>query len=254
MLVVGLFLLSVLLVLQVLAYRKLRKVHLATFRLLEGAAEAHSLFHQFQAYDSLMRLINPGAPLPLLRGWAASPDLLLLLAQHIIKHKPDHILECSSGASTLVMARCCQRNGKGHVWSLEHDEDYAKQTRERLAEHGLEVWASVIHSPLVPTGASRQPWYDLAGLGAPDGGFDMLVIDGPPNSSTPLARYPALPQLDPLLKSGAFVFLDDASRKGEQQALARWKLELPHYTDTALPLEKGGRMLIKNFPSAGERE
>lgn len=176
-----LLLLLMLLVLVILAllYHKIRRIHLATFRLNKASEETFSLFRQFQAYDGLMRLITPSHPLPLLRGWAASPDLLLTLAKHVLKHKPASILECSSGSSTVVMARCCQINGCGHVYSLEHDKKFAEVSREWLSEQGLASWATVIDAPLARTGDSQQPWYDLSGLAAADSGYDMLVIDGP---------------------------------------------------------------------------
>ncbi|TDY03761.1 O-methyltransferase [Thiohalophilus thiocyanatoxydans] len=240
-----LFLLLVVLASQALLFYKVRKIHLASYRLLGAAQESGALYQQLQAYDGLMRLIRPVAPLPLLRGWAASPDLLFTLAKHTIKHKPVSILECSSGSSTMVLARCCQLNGVGHVYSLEHDEHFAEQTREGLVEQGLEEWASVIHAPLIPTGDAGQPWYDLTRLQAPEGGFDMLVIDGPPATTSKHARYPALPQLDRLLNPGARVFLDDAARGEEKQILARWQQELPHYTEALLPFDKGAAVLTK---------
>lgn len=143
------------------------------------------------------------------------------------------------------MARCCQLNGSGHVYSLEHDERFARETRDRLAEHGLEGWATVTHAPLVPTGESEQPWYDLDRLAVPAGRFGMLVVDGPPASIGKLARYPALPQLDRLLMTGARIFLDDARREEEQRALTRWKNEFPNYAQASLDLDKGCAVLTK---------
>lgn len=242
-----LMLLLMLLILVVLAllFHKVRRIHLATFRLNKASDETFALFRQFQAYDGLMRLISPPQPLPLLRGWAASPDLLLTLAKHVLKHKPTAILECSSGSSTVVMARCCQLNGCGHVYSLEHDQKFAQISRQWLAEQGLESWATIINAPLVPTGDTHQPWYDLNRLTTPDSGYDMLVIDGPPASLSPLSRYPALPQLDRLLNKGAHVFLDDAGRGEEKRVLERWEREFPGYAQATLDLDKGGAMLTK---------
>lgn len=240
-----LILLLIVLLSQALLFYKVRKIHLLSFRLMDAANDTRALYHQLQAYDGLMRLTRPVAPLPLLRGWAASPDLLLVLARHVLKHKPQSILECSSGSSTLVMARCCQLNGRGHVYCLEHDEHFAGQTREGLAEQGLEEWATVIHAPLVPTGESGQPWYDLSHLPGIGNKFDMLVIDGPPATTSKLARYPALPQLDRFLSPGARVFLDDAARSEEKQILQRWQQELPQYSQVTLPLDKGAAMLTK---------
>jgi predicted O-methyltransferase YrrM len=241
-----LVLLLVLLAGQALLLHKVRKVHLATFPLQDAAQETHSLFRQLQAYDSLMRIIDPPCPLPLLRGWAASPDLLLTLARHVTTKKPEAIIECSSGSSTVVMARCCQMNGHGHVYSLEHDAQFAALSRQWIADQGLESWATVIDAHLVQTAQNGQPWYDLSTLTPPDGGFDMLVIDGPPASGSPLARYPALPMLDAWLREGACVYLDDANRKAEIEILAKWQQAFPHYRQTTLDLDKGGALLCKD--------
>ena len=237
------------LAIQILMLHKVRKIHLTTYRLVNAAnaieKETRTLYQQLQSYDSLMRLISPVKPLPALRGWAASPDFLLVLARHALEAAPLSILECSSGASTVVLARCCQLNGAGHVWSLEHDKHYAAQTQARLAEQWLDEWATVIHAPFSSTGPTGQPWYDLDALNPPQGGFDMLVIDGPPQQTAPLARYPALPILDGLLADGASVFLDDAARPDEQETLRRWAAEFPAYDQIRLDFEKGGARLVK---------
>lgn len=243
------FLLLILLGTGALLFHKVRRIHLATFRLLDAAADNADVFRQFQAYDGLMRLIQPRRPLPLLRGWAASPDLLLTLAQHALTHRPKAVLECSSGSTTVVLARCCELNGAGHVYSLEHDERFARQTRELLEAQGLESWATVIDAPLTPGGSIAQPWYSLDGLRAPAEGFDMLVIDGPPSKIADAARHPALSQLDPMLNAGATVFLDDADRPGERRALKRWAQEFPHYHQTHIPLEKGAVRMVKADPA-----
>ncbi|MCK7583188.1 MAG: class I SAM-dependent methyltransferase [Chromatiales bacterium] len=213
--------------------------------MLDAAEENQSLFHQIQAYDGLMRLLKPIAPLPLLRGWAASPDYLLLITGHVLKQKPIKILECSSGTTTIVLARCCQLNGGGHVYSLEHNQQFAIQTREWLAEQQLTEWATVIDAPLIPTGESGQPWYDLSRLQQFNKSFEMLVVDGPPSNLSKLARYPALPQLDRILDEKAIVFLDDAKRGDEKLMLERWRNEFPQYSQKLLNLEKGTAVLTK---------
>jgi predicted O-methyltransferase YrrM len=210
-------------------FHKVRKIHMASYAIHEAASQTQketlALFAQMQAYDGLMRLLQLRAPLPPLRGWAASPDFLLIIAQHVVKNKPKVIVECSSGSSTLVLARCCELNGSGHVYSLEHDPHYGNITRERLAEQGLSAWATVIDAPLIMQEKVNQPWYDLAGLPADIGPIDMLVVDGPPLESADQARYPALPLLADRFTTGSAAFLDDANRAEEKKIVARWVLE-----------------------------
>jgi predicted O-methyltransferase YrrM len=237
------------LVVQTLTLYKVRKIHLASYRLehalRQTESEARTLYQQFQAYDGLMRLIHPVAPLPPLRHWAASPDFLLELALHVRHRRPEAILECSSGSSTLVLARSCELNGAGHVFSLEHDEHYAIKTRQLLEEQELTEWATIIHAPLVSVSGHDQPWYEPKCIPTDRHAFDMVVIDGPPADTSPLARYPALPMLNSYISVGASVFLDDANRKGEQAVLRRWQSEFPEYKQTQLHLEKGGARLEK---------
>jgi predicted O-methyltransferase YrrM len=197
--------------------------------------------------------------LPATRGWAASPDFLMELVSHARAAGPLTVLECSSGVSTLVLARCLQLNGGGKVFSLEHDAAYAEQTRRQLRRHGLGAWAVVLDAPLQQhaLGGDTWPWYAIDGLAQALGNqmdtameIDMLVIDGPPQAVRALARYPAGPLLFPRLRIGAAVFLDDAARLGEQAILARWKAEFPMFHQTSRPCEKGCAVLTRHGPSA----
>jgi hypothetical protein len=234
----------------VLLARKVRQIHLATFRLLDDTAairrEVESLYAQLQAAKGLEQVLSLDAPLPPLRGWAGSPDFLLHLANHLLKHRAETVLECSSGASTLVAARCMKLNGRGHVWSLEHDEAFAEKTRELLRQHGLEAWATVLHSPLASINGA-PPWYTETVLPDSMPAAEVLVIDGPPESTTPLARAPAFARLRSRLTPGACVFIDDAHRPDERAMLEQWKLLDPGLVVEQLQAEKG--LALVRLPS-----
>lgn len=225
------------------ALHKIRLIHISTFNIeaasVTAARESTQLYGQIQAYLDLLRLVEPARPLPTLRGWAASPDFLLRIAGHARDAAPQRILECSSGASTVVLARCLQLNGSGHVVSLENDPAFAEQTRTSLRMHGLADWATVIDAPLVANSATGTPWYSLEGLTDDPRAFDMLVIDGPPRTVAPLARHPALPMLSSRLSADCVVFLDDADRVEERDTLQRWATEFRDFAQTLLPCEKG---------------
>ena len=69
------------LLLAVVIFYKVRKIHLLEFRIVETLAGIQNqvtglsnLYNQLQTYQDLVSLIKPAKPLPLLRGWAASPD------------------------------------------------------------------------------------------------------------------------------------------------------------------------------------
>lgn len=233
---------GVLLVLALLSLHKLRRMHLMLFRIQtdgeETRREVAALFGQLQALQSLDRLLKLEHGLPPLRGWAGSPDMLLLVAQRVMRSRPTVVLECSSGASTIVAARCCQLNGMGHVYSLEHDEAYAQKTRDHLAGHGLSEWASVLHAPL-EVGADGTHWYRDSALPAEAIGAELVVVDGPPAGGDSEARFPALPRLRARLAPRFAVVLDDADRPGEREVVARWLKLDPTLQAEWLPCEKG---------------
>lgn len=172
------------------------------------------------------------------RGWAASPDLLQRIVEHV-RTREEFIVGCSSGVSAVVLARCLQRGGKEHVWSLEHDARYAEATREHLRRHALEEWATVLDAPLVPHsfGGESWRWYDLSHL--PSRQIDVLVVDGPPMDTGRMARSPAGPALFSRLTAGAAVFLDDADRSGEQENAAPVRAGIPEPPATRSALRKG---------------
>lgn len=224
-------------------FYKVRKVHIATFdivdKIINIQRETGALYDQIVAYQELNKILSFRRPLPPLRGWAASPDFLLVVAQHAIKYQPNNIVECSSGSSTITLARCCEINGIGHVYSLEHDSEYAEATRVQLKEQGLENWATVIDAPLVAYNElNGQYWYSLEQL-AIQGPIDLLVVDGPPRDTALLARYPSLPMLSNRMSPKTTIFLDDADREEETATLKRWESENSAIKYKKIHCEKG---------------
>ncbi len=117
--------------------------------------------------------------LPYTPDWSASPDFLQIIVDHCLESKPCTVVECGSGLTTLMLARCCQLNGQGRVYSLEDGMEYAERTRGYLDRYGLRGYATVIHAPLerkVIHGV-KYLWYAMGEI--PDRGIEMLVIDGP---------------------------------------------------------------------------
>jgi len=234
--------LALLVALALVALRKLRRMHVMLYSIQQDSQEARreagALFGQLQALQALERLLQLPRSLPPLRGWAGSPDMLLQVAQRALATHPQVVLECSSGASTVVAARCCQLNGQGHVYSLEHEAAYAAKTREQLARQGLSDWATVVHAPL-ETGADGAIWYRDSALPAAATGVELLVVDGPPAGKDGMARYPALPRLRQRLAPRFALMLDDADRPGDREVVARWLKLDPRLGAEWLPCEKG---------------
>ncbi len=183
------------------------------------------------------------SPLPYTPDWSAAPDFLGLIAEHCLARRPSTIVECSSGTSTLVLARCCQLNGHGHVYSLENGAEYANATTAQLEAAGLQDWVSVIHAPLINYKLNEHEhiWYSLDKLSTHD--IDLLVIDGPPAVIDREARYPALPLLHDRLAAGCTVYLDDADRAGEHEIVQKWNAMFPEFQRLPADCERGCAVL-----------
>ena len=206
--------------------------------------ESAQLFRQMEALQGLYIELGFTKSLPCTRGWAASPDFLMELARHALAEQPRVVVECSSGASTLILAKCMQKNGAGKVYSLEHDPRYAQQTRAQLERHGLSEFADVLYAPLnsFSAGSDTWQWY-VHDVLPPLAEIDMIAIDGPPKDTGKLARYPAGPALFPRLAPFGAVFLDDSKREDERAILKRWKEEFPQLVESHRDCEKGCAVL-----------
>lgn len=164
----------------------------------------------------------------LLDDWAASRPLLQFLYRHIRRTKPQLILECGSGLSTVIMAEALRRNGTGNLVSLEHHVLFYDRSCRLLIEHGLDTWASIRFAPL------RNGWYDAE---LPEGFIDLMLVDGPPGAAL---RYPALSKVNGRV---GMVVLDDANREGEREVLARWQAQYPEYQLELIPHPRGTAVL-----------
>jgi predicted O-methyltransferase YrrM len=184
--------------------------------------------------QAMARLAHPGSPAggqlstslahELVYGWAnekmsASEEFLQVIFRYA-SESPGPILECGSGLSTLVLGIGAQRTGQ-RVWSLENDPFWASLVRSALARFEIdtvEVCASPLHN------CGDYAWYDPPrDKLATD--FALVICDGP-QGTTPGGRYGLMPVLGQHLRSGCVILLDDATRAGEQEVLARWDHEL----------------------------
>ncbi len=57
-----------------------------------------------------------------------------------------------------------QLNARGHVYSLEHDPEYAEKTRKELQKHNLDEWATIIDAPLMKYTIENRAyeWYTFS--------------------------------------------------------------------------------------------
>jgi predicted O-methyltransferase YrrM len=213
--------------------------------------ELRQTFRQVEALANLSAMLPVSDVLPATRGWAASPDLILVLVDQVIAQRPSLIVECGSGASTLWLALALRRFGiDGRIVALEHDPVFAAKTRDFLARHGVGDLAEVRAAPLeylsLADGAypwyARRAWKDLTGI-------DLLFVDGPPAATGAKARYPALPSLREALNPVSTVVLDDLVVPDMQETLRLWLDAYPEFTAAVLPLEKQAALLRKAAPN-----
>jgi predicted O-methyltransferase YrrM len=207
--------------------------------------ELKQTFRQVEAIQNLSAMLPTSDVLPATRGWAASPDLLLVLVDELISQRPSLIVECGSGASTLWLALGLRRFGiDGRIVALDHDPVFAAKTRDFLARHGVGDLAEVRDAPLEDLGLAdgsyswyaRRAWKDLAGI-------DLLFVDGPPAATGARARYPALPLLREALNPAATIVLDDLVVPDMQETLRLWLDAYPEFGSAILPLEKQAALL-----------
>ena len=214
-------------------HQRVSKAHQQTQESIKEVKEQiwHS-YRQSEALQQLFALFNFSAPIPPTRSWAASPDLLLTIADLVRTRKPRLVVELGSGVSTLIVAKA----GARKVISIDNSAEFADKTREMLKAHkvrGVEVRVAALKPH-----KSGVDWYDTAKLKDLKR-IDLLIIDGPPGSKNVDARKPALQELLDKLSPNAVVVIDDVNRIGERQMAEAFAKALPRHTLSILNHEKG---------------
>ena len=214
----------------------------------EVKTEIKQTFRQLEALQNLSAVLPPSDVLPATRGWAASPDLLMVLVDLVVTERPSLVVECGSGASTLWLALAMRRfEIDGRIVALDHDPVFGAKTRDLLARHNVRDLAEVRDAPLESFSLdgetyswyARRAWEDLKGI-------DLLFVDGPPATTGHQARYPALPLLGGLLSPVATAVLDDLVVPDMQNVLRLWLETYPDFGSEILPLEKQAAVLRRS--------
>ncbi|MEW1835801.1 class I SAM-dependent methyltransferase [Microbacterium sp. NPDC079995] len=202
----------------------------------QGRKLGPELLTDLQALAQLMTRYQPSAPLPIVSGWAVSPAGLIYLTTAIEEGDLQLAVECGSGTSTLWMAYAMRQKGSGRVIALEHLPQFAEKTYNDLRAHGLEDWAEVLTVPLADTSTPRgtASWYDIDASALP-GSIDLLLVDGPPATTGPHARYPALSVLAPSLALNCLIVADDTNRSDEKEMIEFWMSEHPDLAELPSP-------------------
>lgn len=201
----------------------------------ETLHEVHAVARDVEASTQLRELLRPRAPLPPTGGWAIDAHSMLQITDLVLRERPARVVELGSGSSTVWLGYVVEQVG-GRLVSIDHLPEYAALTHRTMQAHELQGTVEVRTAGLAPTdlGAAEGPgattderrWYGLDAF-EDQQEIDLLIVDGPPSSVGPQARYPAVPVLVGRLADEAWVVLDDARRKDEKAVAARWLAEVP---------------------------
>lgn len=160
-------------------------------------------------------------------AWALAPDALRLLMSLVTVLRPRHVLEMGSGVSTRALARACGAlPGRRRISSIDHDPDFGP---DAAAAFGSQPVAPAVHvtfqlAPIVAReyGGRIVPVYRWQpSRFASRRPVDLVVIDGPP--AVLGGRVGTVYQVMDVVRAGAVIVLDDASRAGERAAMAEWQ-------------------------------
>ena len=194
---------------------------------------------QMEAFIGLRDLLGFGQ-MPLnYHGWPISADIGLYLAKKVVSEPFDYIIEFGSGTSTVVFARALHTREKQgandngcKVVSFEHNKTYLQKTAADIAAHQVEDRVDLVYAPLVELQCDDSSYLfyscddKLAEISQQLQGKEgriLVLVDGPPASTGPLARYPAIPQiLKYLARHQLHIVMDDYVREDEKKAAAKW--------------------------------
>ena len=167
-------------------------------------------------------------------GYSASIRFLRRIAKNMVEHTDSHVLECGSGASTLLMAAMAEASGR-RVISLEHDAFWAAEMKRLLKRFGLHS-VELIHAPM--TDYPGYQWYQMPHGLELDRRIGFVVCDGPPKNTVG-GRYGLLPTLTYDLSPNCVILLDDTHRRGEQRIMERW--------EQLRPMQRSSFFALKGF-------
>ncbi len=208
-------------------------------------------YRELEALLGLYHVISPRLPLPPMRLWVLSPDSAVMIATLVQETQPDLIVELGGGTSTLISAYSLEKVGSGRVIAFDHLKQFADETTFNLKRHKLDHIAESRYAELTVhamLGAvDNYNWYDITQFDDIEN-INLLVVDGPPEGTTRLARYPALPILYGKLAPGALILIDDYLRADEHEMVNRWINDYHLELVERHANEKGVAILRKPLP------
>lgn len=184
-----------------------------------------------------------------LGGWALEKDLVQLIDILSSQLAQPLMVEFGSGKGSKSLAYIMKKH-KGRMYSIESDDYWASLVDNELTENDLSDYSQVLLSPLSEIVEFNIPslFYSKTFLDYIDNGINLVVIDGPKGTISPIARYPALPMIFPKLdKDKFFIILDDYNRVDEKIIVELWKLNYKELYFLPLKLEKKQICVVSNI-------
>ena len=201
---------------------------------------------QVQSYIGMQEYLGTGN-LPAFNSeshsWPVAADFALFLMQRLVLEQYDLVVEFGSGMSTVTVARTlameAERTGvpPARFISFDHLNHYYQQTQAYLSQVGVGHVVELVLAPLkdwqAPDG-QVQSYYDcddaLSELARIHGSTIrriLVIVDGPPASTGPQARYPAGPVVVQHFPAARIDFLmDDYIRDDEKEVAQRWLADM----------------------------
>jgi hypothetical protein len=158
-------------------------------------------------------------------GFSAD-ERFLVEAVRLIKENPGDVLECGTGATTVIAGILAERYGF-RVYSLEQDTAWSLHTK-RVIGRGKLTSVHILHTPLKSFG--NHMWYDTADVSLPRH-FGVVLCDGPFIAASleepfrSMWRYGVLPFFERSQSTFDTLLLDDVNDARAAAVLAQWQTE-----------------------------
>ncbi|GMM72677.1 hypothetical protein MTsDn5_26290 [Alteromonas gracilis] len=237
---------------------------------------------QVESFIGVQRFLEKGEISMEFHGWPISSDIALYLLGQIKERDYDLIIEFGSGTSTQLFAKAMEfkalqepksektsstkvankveSGANSSVVTFEHNKKYFEKTQKLLKQKELLSMVKLVHAPLIDIESNGESflYYDcetelnsIASKFAKHSAKMLVLVDGPPGSTGPLARLPALNKLLNVLGHHQLdIVLDDSNRAEEKTIIAKWKETLEArfvpFEEEEIPCEKGAYVLRLN--------
>ncbi|QBY03542.1 hypothetical protein E2K93_03730 [Thalassotalea sp. HSM 43] len=214
---------------------------------------------QIESYIGVQNYLENGTVGLDYHGWPISSDIALFLLNKVETNNYDLVIEFGSGTSTMLFAQAMKnltnrsendfkrisvdaensqylashQDLPKKVVTFEHNKKYFDKTSKSLVNSNFDDVVELVHAPLVDykVGEKNYLYYScesmLQQIKQIFNGRTakiLILIDGPPATTGPLARFPAIPMiLNNLANHQLDIVLDDYNRQEEKEIVDGWK-------------------------------